>query len=101
MKYQNLFQPIKLGPIEIKNRIGMAPMNLYFSSIDGSVSEQQMAYYTARAKGGCGLIVTEGVRTSMEGVNRTYYSNLRLFEIDWQKQISACENVVSYKAKYK
>ena len=88
MKYQNLFKPIKLGPIEIKNRIGLAPMNLYFSSIDGSASEQQMAYYAARAKGGCGLLVTEGIRTSMEGVNRTYYANLRLCEVDWQKQLS-------------
>ena len=47
MKYENLFKPIKIGPVEIKNRIGMAPMNLFFSEPDGSVSEQQMAYYAA------------------------------------------------------
>jgi len=59
MSYENLFKPIKVGPIDIKNRIGMSPMNLFFSSVDGSVSEEQLAYYAARAKGGCGLIVTE------------------------------------------
>ena len=88
MKYENLFKPIKIGPIEIKNRIGMAPMNLFFSNPDGSVSEQQMAYYGARAKGGVGLIVTEAIRPSMEGVNRTFYANLRLFDVNWQNKMS-------------
>ena len=88
MEYGNLFRPIKIGPIEIKNRIGMAPMNLFFSNPDGSASEQQMAYYAARAKGGVGLIVTEAIRTSMEGVNRTYYANLRLFDVNWMNRIS-------------
>jgi len=88
MKYENLFKPIKIGPCEIKNRIGMAPMNLFFSEPDGSVSEQQMAYYGARAKGGVGLIVTEAIRTSMEGVNRTFYANLRLFDVNWQNKMS-------------
>ena len=88
MKYENLFKPIKIGPVEIKNRIGMAPMNLFYSEPDGSVSEQQMAYYAARAKGGVGLIVTEAIRTSIEGVNRTFYANLRLFDVNWQNKMS-------------
>jgi dimethylglycine catabolism A len=88
MKYENLFKPIKIGPVEIKNRIGMAPMNLFFSEPDGSVSEQQIAYYAARAKGGVGLIVTEAIRPSMEGVNRTFYANLRLFDVNHQNRMS-------------
>ncbi|MFC1867080.1 hypothetical protein ACFL0H_02985 [Thermodesulfobacteriota bacterium] len=88
MEYENLFKPIKIGPCEIKNRIGMAPMNLFFSEPDGSVGEQQMAYYGARAKGGVGLIVTEAIRTSMEGVNRTFYGNLRLFDVNQQNKMS-------------
>jgi 2,4-dienoyl-CoA reductase-like NADH-dependent reductase (Old Yellow Enzyme family) len=88
MKYENLFKPIKIGPIEIKNRVGMAPMNVFFCEPDGSVSEQQMAYYAARAKGGVGLIVTEAVRINMEGVESTFYANLRLFDVNWQNKMS-------------
>ena len=58
MSYESLFEPIKIGRVEIKNRIGMAPMNLNFTR-EGYMCEQQLAYYAARAKGGTGLIITQ------------------------------------------
>ncbi len=57
MEFRKLFEPIKIGPVEIKNRIVMAPMNVHMANADGSVSEQELCYYAARAKGGVGLIV--------------------------------------------
>ncbi|MDP2917849.1 MAG: NADH:flavin oxidoreductase [Dehalococcoidia bacterium] len=56
MEFKKLFEPIKIGPVEIKNRIVMAPMNVHMANADGSVSEQELCYYAARAKGGVGLI---------------------------------------------
>lgn len=61
--FKKLFEPIKIGSIEISNRIAMAPMVTSYSD-RGSVSEQQLAYYAARAKGGVGLIITEHVLAS-------------------------------------
>ena len=57
MEFKKLFEPIKIGPVEIKNRIVLAPMNVHMANADGSVSEQELCYYAARAKGGVGLIV--------------------------------------------
>jgi 2,4-dienoyl-CoA reductase-like NADH-dependent reductase (Old Yellow Enzyme family) len=55
-----LFEPFALGSLTIPNRIVMAPMTRQFSP--GRVpGEDVAAYYAARAAGGTGLIITEGV----------------------------------------
>lgn len=64
MKYEKLFSPIKIGNVEIKNRIAMAPMLMDFGQFDGRTTEQLMDYYEERAKGGTGLIITEITRVN-------------------------------------
>ncbi len=64
MKYEKLFTPIKIGDVEIKNRIAMAPMLMDFGQFDGRTTEQLMNYYEERAKGGTGLIITEITRVN-------------------------------------
>ena len=64
MEYSKLFSPIKIGNVEIKNRICMAPMLMDFGQFDGRTTEQLMNYYEERAKGGTGLIVTEITRVN-------------------------------------
>ena len=55
-KYPKVFSPIKLGPIELRNRFYSSPhavpMNILGKPTDGFVH-----YNVARAKGGCGLII--------------------------------------------
>lgn len=58
-KYQNLFEPIKIGKLEIKNRFVMAPMGPGgLCDADGTFNERGVEYYVERAKGGTGLIMT-------------------------------------------
>lgn len=64
MEYKTLFSPIKIGNVEIKNRICMAPMLMDFGQFDGRATKQLIDYYTERAKGGTGLIVTEITRVN-------------------------------------
>jgi 2,4-dienoyl-CoA reductase-like NADH-dependent reductase (Old Yellow Enzyme family)/thioredoxin reductase len=59
-KYTKLFEPGKMGKMEIKNRIIFAPCGTHYSTLDGLVGERQLAYYAERAKGGTGLIIIEG-----------------------------------------
>ncbi len=54
-----LFQPIKLGPLSLKNRIVMAPMTRGFSP-GNKPNEKVAAYYARRAQHEVGLIITEG-----------------------------------------
>lgn len=59
MSYDMLFSPMKIGKLEIKNRVVMAPMCMGFGQFDGRVTEAMHNHYVERAKGGVGLIITE------------------------------------------
>ena len=64
MDYKMLFSPMKIGNVEIKNRIVMAPMLMGFGQFNGNATEKMMNYYEERAKGGTGLIITEITRVN-------------------------------------
>ena len=55
-----LFQPVRLGALELKNRIVMAPMTRTHSP-GGVPGEDVAGYYRRRAEGEVGLILSEGV----------------------------------------
>ena len=55
--FDNLLQPGRIGNMEVRNRIVMAPMGSNFAEADGTCGERIQAYYEARAAGGAGLIV--------------------------------------------
>jgi 2-enoate reductase len=85
MAFETLFQPIKIGPVEIKNRLAAAPMNTMFSeNTGGIVNEQILAYYAARAKGGVGLVITEAILGTKLAARFPAYSNLILHD---QRQV--------------
>ncbi|MBF0158486.1 MAG: NADH:flavin oxidoreductase [Magnetococcales bacterium] len=56
----NLFQPVRLGGLDLPNRIVMAPMTRS-QCPDGIPTDQVAAYYARRAAHDVGLIITEGV----------------------------------------
>ena len=58
--YAALLQPGRIGTLELRNRIIMAPMGSNFAEADGHCGERIQAYYEARAEGGAGLL-TMGV----------------------------------------
>ncbi len=58
-EFDRLFESIKIGGIEIKNRIAMAPMGIGgLLNPDGSPGPRAIDYYIERARGGVGLIIT-------------------------------------------
>jgi len=75
---KHLLSPIKIGTMEVRNRIVMPPMGTLFGAPDWTVTERHLNYYEARAKGGAGLIIAEVTNVSAV---RTYGINtLGLFE---------------------
>ncbi len=58
MMFPNLFSPLKLGKVQVKNRISFQP-HLTNLAVKNLPSVQQMYYWGERAKGGAGLIITE------------------------------------------
>lgn len=61
-KYNHLFSPIKVGGVELPNRIAMMPMGVFSPRLlnqkTGAYTKDGSDYYIERAKGGTGLIVT-------------------------------------------
>jgi 2,4-dienoyl-CoA reductase-like NADH-dependent reductase (Old Yellow Enzyme family) len=55
------FAPCQLGRLALRNRIVMAPMTRRLCAPGHEVSEASRAYYGRRARGGVGLILSEGV----------------------------------------
>ena len=65
-----LLTPARIGPVEIKNRIVMPPMTTRLADDEGFVSDASIAYYTARVRGGTGLITVEMASPERAGRHR-------------------------------
>lgn len=58
MNYPNLFNPIKLNGLELKNRVVFPAMGTGFLK-DGYITDEFIDYHVARVLGGSGLNITE------------------------------------------
>ena len=57
--FRKLLEAIRIGRVEIKNRVAMAPMGIVgLLNPDGSLGQRAIDYYIERARGGVGLIIT-------------------------------------------
>ena len=61
-----MFQPFRLGALELKNRVVVSPMDMY-SAVDGLPGDFHLVHLGARALGGAGLVMTEMVCVSPAG----------------------------------
>ena len=56
-----LQQPGRIGPLQLRNRVVMAPMGTNYSTTDGLSTARDKDYYAERARGGVGMIMTEAM----------------------------------------
>lgn len=68
MDYRLLFEPLKIGNLEIKNRFVMPAMDSFYTNKSHEFTKQACNYYGERAKGQFGLIITEYLCVSEEGL---------------------------------
>ncbi|WP_043306899.1 NADH:flavin oxidoreductase [Pseudomonas sp. ML96] len=68
MTVKALFEPFRLGNLELPTRVVMAPMTRSFSP-GGVPGAQVVEYYRRRAAAGVGLIVTEGTTVGHKAAN--------------------------------
>jgi 2,4-dienoyl-CoA reductase-like NADH-dependent reductase (Old Yellow Enzyme family)/thioredoxin reductase len=57
--WPKLFSAGKIGLMELRNRVVMAPMVVQLASESGAVTQRTVDYYARRAKGGAGLVIVE------------------------------------------
>src|SRR5258708_33025600 len=73
-----LFTPVKIGPLELPNRIVMSPMTRIRAGEGCVPSERMVRYYSQRAS--AGPIITEGTHPSPLGRGYTYPPGLHTEE---------------------
>ncbi len=61
-----MFQPYRIGGLELKNRIVVSPMDMY-SATDGVPGNFHLVHLGSKALGGAGLVMTEMVCVSETG----------------------------------
>ncbi len=62
-----LFEPIKVGRMELKNRIAMPAIHHCYTP-EGFVNERLLKYYEARARGGAAMITVGGCSIDTSGL---------------------------------
>jgi 2,4-dienoyl-CoA reductase-like NADH-dependent reductase (Old Yellow Enzyme family) len=65
-----LLTPARIGGVAIKNRIVMPPMTTRLADAEGHVTDDTVAYYMARVRGGVGLITVEMASPTRAGRHR-------------------------------
>lgn len=58
-----IFQPGRLGNLALPNRLIVAPMTRISATPEGTATKEMATYYAEYAKGGFGLIISEGTYT--------------------------------------
>ncbi|MFJ9520844.1 bifunctional salicylyl-CoA 5-hydroxylase/oxidoreductase [Kitasatospora sp. NPDC101801] len=61
-----MFQPVRIGPLRLANRVVVSPMDMY-SSVNGVPGDFHLVHLGSKALGGAGLVMSEMVCVSPEG----------------------------------
>lgn len=70
--FPRLFAPGRIGSLELRNRILMAPMEKNLATATGAVTQRYIDYVEARAAGGAALILLESMYVHPAGRNHLY-----------------------------
>jgi 2-enoate reductase len=106
--YQHLFSPVQINSVWVKNRIVMGPMgNISMAEEMGRPSNKMIQYFTARARGGVGLITSGLVPISQkvdptvtESGDRSLFPRMEGSRTVWSGWRTLVENVHAYGARF-
>ncbi|MBU1881673.1 NAD(P)/FAD-dependent oxidoreductase, partial [bacterium] len=79
-KYPHIFSPIQIGKQWAKNRIKYASTETNYNYSDGFVSEKELAYIEAHARGGSGIVTTQGAYTDPKGEGQGYAGMMGIWD---------------------
>jgi 2,4-dienoyl-CoA reductase-like NADH-dependent reductase (Old Yellow Enzyme family) len=74
--YTRLGEPLEVGPMRLRNRVVVAPMERNYANADGTLSPRSLAHYARIAAGGAGWIDVESTFVDPRGRGRTHQVGL-------------------------
>ncbi|MBI5527764.1 MAG: FAD-dependent oxidoreductase [Deltaproteobacteria bacterium] len=79
-RYPHIFAPFRIGKMEVKNRIKYASTETNFNYADGFVSDKEVGYMEAQARGGAGIVTTQGAFTDPRGEGKGYVGMMGIWD---------------------
>jgi len=79
-KYPHIFSPIQIGKVWCKNRIKYASTETNYNYSDGFVSDQEIGYIEAHARGGNGIVTAQGAYTDPRGEGQGYVGMMGVWD---------------------
>ncbi|MCX7966298.1 MAG: FAD-dependent oxidoreductase [Syntrophorhabdaceae bacterium] len=79
-RYPHIFSEGKIGHLVIKNRIKYAATETNFPFGDGYVSDREVAYMEAQAKGGAGIVTTQGAYPDRKGEGKGFKGMMAIYD---------------------
>ena len=79
-QYPHIFQPGRIGKLTSKNRIKYAATETNFPYGDGYVSDREVAYMEAQAKGGAGIVTTQGAYPDKKGEGKGFKGMMAIYD---------------------
>ncbi len=96
-KYPHIFSPGRLGKLETKNRIKYASTETNLNYGDGFVAGREVAYMEAQARGGAGMVTTQGAYTDPSGEGKGYVGMMGIWD---DKYIPGLKRIADVIRKY-
>lgn len=93
-KYPHVFSPFKMGNLEVRNRIKYASTETNFNYGDGFVSEKEIAYMEAQARGGAGIVTTQGAFTDPRGEGKGYVGMMGIWNDEFIPGLKRINDVI-------
>ena len=79
-RYPHIFSEGKIGKLVTKNRIKYAATETNFPYGDGYVSDREVAYMEAQAKGGAGIVTTQGAYPDRLGEGKGFKGMMAIYD---------------------
>ncbi|MBN2467708.1 MAG: NADH oxidase, partial [Deltaproteobacteria bacterium] len=79
-KYPRIFEPIQIGKVWSRNRVKYASTETNFNYRDGYVADKEVGYMEAQARGGAGIVTTQGAYTDPIGAGKGYVGMMAIWD---------------------
>ncbi len=93
-KYPRIFSPYRIGKMEVKNRIKYASTETNFNYGDGFVADKEVAYMEAQARGGAGIVTTQGAYTDPRTEGKGYVGMMGIWNDDFIPGLKRIADVI-------
>ncbi len=78
--YPHIFSPGKIGGLTAKNRVKYAATETNFNTGDGYVTSREVAYMEAQARGGAGIVTTQGAYPDAKGEGKGFRGMMAIYD---------------------